>query len=91
MIYEGVLAGFVAGVVRSVMGWLESEDKFDPRRFVMTLIRAGIIGASLGFASTESPVTVFFMTYFSDSVIKGSYNVVKAKTAKDEDSTKVND
>ena len=83
MIYEGLLAGILAGALRSIMGWLESEEKFDPKKFVTTLIRTCVIGASLGFASAESPVTVFFITYTSDTLIKQSYNVAKSKVEGD--------
>jgi hypothetical protein len=42
------LAAFGGAILSAVLGWLESREEFDPRKFVPSIIRA--VGASIVFA-----------------------------------------
>lgn len=65
-----IIIGAAAGAIRSAVGWLESGDTFNPRLFILSLIRASIIGVTLAMAIPfENPVTLFMSVYFADTIV----------------------
>ena len=41
-------AAFGGGIVSSILGWLDSQEGFDPRKFAASLVKALVAG--IGFA-----------------------------------------
>jgi hypothetical protein len=64
-----IISGAVAGIVRSMMGWYDSEEKFNPKLFLYTVVRTAIQGAAFGVGLNQEPISVFFQVYFADSLI----------------------
>lgn len=72
-----LVAGISAGVVRSLMGWAESEETFKPKMMLTTLIRTAILGGMIGYGLRQDPFNAFFQTYFADALINKSYKITK--------------
>ena len=82
MIYDGLIAGIVAGTIRSIYGWLGSDELFNAKKFTFTLIRTVLIGATLGFSMNGDPFNIFFQVFFSDTILKESYEIGKERVDK---------
>ena len=72
-----LIAGVGAGVLRSVMGWLESGEPFNKRLMFMAIIRTALLGGMFGFGSDQHPIAVFFEVYFTDTIMHKSYKIEK--------------
>ncbi len=46
------LSAFIGGTMAAVLGWVESKEKFDIRKFGASLIRSAVAGAvfAIGYA-----------------------------------------
>ena len=78
-----LVAGLFAGIVRSVMGWQESGEKFDAKLFLYTMLRTALLGASIGYGLGQEPFAVFFQVYFADTLILNrGLNKAKEKVVK---------
>ena len=44
------LAAFVGGIIAALLGWLESQDSFQPKKFLASLCRA-LVAAAAAFAA----------------------------------------
>jgi hypothetical protein len=76
----GLLSGLLAGAVRGIMGWQESDEAFNAKLFLYTLLRTALLGASIGYGLGQEPISVFFQVYFADSlVLNKALNKVKEK------------
>jgi hypothetical protein len=75
IMYINVLIGLFAGMLRSVIGWLESGKDFDLKLLGLTLVRTGILGVTLALASTQDPINTFLTVYFADSLISKSKDI----------------
>lgn len=64
-----LVAGFAAGLVRSLKGYFESDEPFSKKLFYYTLLRTGMQGAFMGYGLNQEPFQAFFLVYFSDSLI----------------------
>ena len=75
-----ILAGAIAGVLRSIIGYIESGEPFNMKLFLYTLLRTSILGASIGYGLNQEFINVFFQVYFADTLIlnKG-LNKIKEK------------
>ena len=62
-------SGAIAGVVRSLMGWYDSDEKFNAKLFLYTVTRTALQGAAFGIGLNQEPISVFFQVYFADSLI----------------------
>jgi len=84
-----LIAGIVAGVLRSVMGWMESKKPFNPQLLVNTVFRAAICGALMAYTLNLDPMMTFFTVYMEDSLLNKSYKIVKnSRNSKKGDSAK---
>ena len=78
-----VVVGIVAGVLRSIIGYLESGEEFDYRKFGITLIRTSVIGALIAYSSIGfDPINLFFKIFFADFAITGLKKIEKVRLTK---------
>jgi hypothetical protein len=63
-----LVSGLAAGAVRTLKGWLESKDPFNPRLFCYTLLRTTMQGAAVGYGLNQEPVSAFFQVFFADTL-----------------------
>ena len=63
IIWIGV-AAFIGGIVSSLLGWLESQSPFDPRKFAASLVRALVAGVAFAvafqYSNGLSPIDIGF-------------------------------
>ena len=72
-----LIAGMLAGTLRSFMGWLENTGPFNKRMFATTFLRSLILGAFTGYGLQQDPVLTFFAVYTGDTILNKSYKIVK--------------
>lgn len=60
------LAAFGGGIASGIMGWLESGDYFDGRKFMASIVRALIAGGvfALGYSLTGQVTIIDLITAF---------------------------
>lgn len=58
------LAAFVGALLSGTLGWLESKEPFDPRKFTATVLRAILAGVvfAVGYTIRDS-LTVYDLFY----------------------------
>ena len=72
-----LIAGILAGILRSVMGYLESTEPFNFKLFSITLVRTVILAALMGYGLNQEPVMAFFTVFFADSLVHKGYKITK--------------
>ena len=77
-----LVVGILAGALRSVIGWLESGEVFESRKFLLTLIRTSMLGAIIGYSSTGTPVNLFFEVFVADFTVLGLKKIEEVRTGK---------
>ena len=82
-----LIIGIFGGALSAVLGWLDSAESFDPKKFVSGLIRASIGGLGLAVIfpidqGTASLVLLFLATVGIDSGASKVTNIVKKKAKK---------
>ena len=78
-----VIVGLVAGALRSLIGWLESGEDFDARKFSITLIRTSIVGALIAYSTVGfDPINLFFKIFFADFAITGLKKIEQVRVTK---------
>jgi len=70
-----LIAGALAGALRSFLGYLDSDGPFNLKLFMATTIRTVMIGATIGFGSSLDPVSTFFFVYASDTIMNKGYKI----------------
>ena len=81
-----ILAGLFAGVLRSVIGKLETGTEFDYSLLLASLIRNGVLGAIYAYNSSLDPVEAFIFIFTSDKILNSvnKYNSRVLENKKDE-------
>jgi len=81
VIYIGISA-FLGAIVASLMGWAESQDPFDPRKFASSLIRAIIAGvgiaAAFNYVEPVTPVSYLLAFLSGAGVDAGGHRIASA-------------
>ena len=75
-----IISGLAAGIVRALFGWAKSEENFDVKKFIRTLIIFGITGGIIGIYVTD-PLLVFAMSFIGvpiEDFLNGIYKGMKA-------------
>ena len=49
-----IIVAVFGGIVASILGWAESNTSFDPKKFIVAVIRGGIGGLVITFAAILS-------------------------------------
>jgi len=76
VIYQASLvAGAVAGIIRSFLGYLDSDEEFDWKKFAATVIRMTVLGAMYGFNASLDPVSTFFYVFASDKLLSTGFSI----------------
>jgi len=61
IIWIGV-AAFLGGIVSALLGWLDSEEDFNPRKFSVSIVRALIAGITFAigyqYMNSLSPIDI---------------------------------
>lgn len=73
--YASLLAGAFAGILRSFLGYLDSDQPFNWKMFTATAIRTTIIGAMYGFNANLDPVSAFFYVFATDKLLSTGFNI----------------
>lgn len=81
---ESLIAGAIAGIIRSLLGWLESDTDFNWRMFTSTIVRTTILGSMWGFSSNLDPVSSFFYVFASDKMLSTGFKMDFKELAKGE-------
>jgi len=75
-----ILVGIGAGIVRAVFGWAKSEESFDLKKFIRTLIISAISGGIAGVYITD--LYQVFAAAFTGTVIIEDLLVAAYKKSK---------
>lgn len=63
-----VIVGAIAGVIRAILGWHRSKEKFELYKFLRTLSISSIIGAIIGWFFPIQDPRVIFAVVFTGTV-----------------------
>ena len=69
------MAGAFAGILRSFLGYLDSDKDFKWKMFTATAIRTTILGAMYGFSANLDPVSTFFYVFATDKLLSTGYSI----------------
>ena len=70
-----ILAGFIDGIILSLVGFVEKFNRFKPSSFVINILIASIVGADVGaLENTESQVS-FLAGYAGTDFIENLYRI----------------
>ena len=73
-----ILAGILAGIVRSIFGWAKSDEPFDASKMLKSILRAAIGGAIVSYGlGIIDPVAAFFATLSTDVLAHDGYAAIK--------------
>ena len=73
-----ILAGIVAGIVRSIFGWAKSNEPFDGGKMLKSILRAAVGGAIVSYSlGIMDPVAAFFATLSTDVLAHDGYAAIK--------------
>ena len=82
-----LIVGVFGGALSAFLGWSESEDVFNPRKFINGLIRAALGGLALAVMfpitqGTADLVLLFIATVGIDQSASKATSIIKKKTKK---------
>ena len=81
VIYVGIVA-FLGAIAASLLGWTESQEPFNPRKFASSLIRAIIAGvgiaAAFNYVEPISPVSYLFAFLSGAGIDAGGHRIAGA-------------
>lgn len=74
-----VAIGAFAGVVRSVLGWVNSQEEFAHGKLAKSVVRSIVVGilTTLAIGEGVPPVALFFTALGGDVVWKEGYAAVR--------------
>ena len=84
IILVALIIGIFGGALSAILGWLDSDETFNPRKFTSGIIRASIGGIALAVIfpitqGTASLVLLFLATVGVDAGANKVTNIVTSK------------